>query len=140
MTKDQIRLAVLKSYVMWAWISNQKKQGINSTKRAYAHLRFGLLEYYGHHYMCSLCESCGVISGLSSETNIVRCAYCPMFNRWPCNTKPNENYTLIYCFLNNSAYTEWQWLQGKHQDKKSQRLAGDVAAALWQRYKELEDT
>lgn len=125
MTEKQ---AVLKSYVLWAWL---ERTG-HSYKRDYPVKE---LLSDNEYYTCSLCEYTG-----QSRTNPVphACSDCPMFGLWP-DSYGNEIVNACY----NGDYDLWIDASLSLDENKAQseasHYAGNIAGALWKRYKELED-
>lgn len=117
--------AVLKAYVLWAWLENTGK-----FKKDFYHVKELLSPYI--YYKCPLCE----YAIESSHSDVPRaCQYCPMFERWP---KPDNSGTDLSC-ISNGIYNLWFHASCLHDENTASHYAGIIAGALWERYKEIED-
>ncbi len=102
--------AVLKAYCMWNWL---ERTGC-AYKEAYPIKE--LVPSKGFAY-CSLCEY--VFPG--------SCKQCPLFNRWDS----------LFCVTNNGLFSVWKFNINTNDIRKI--AAGNIAARLWEVYKELEE-
>ncbi len=119
------KLAVLKSYVMWAWM---EQFGLtNREKRKYPLIySLGIDEC---ECLCPLCEQYS--TGYHSYSS---CSNCLMRNRW---TGRNSN-ELCTCTSKGSFYGELEKFQAL-SIKEIKLIAGEIANSLWKLYKEMED-
>jgi hypothetical protein len=117
MTKRQ---AVLKSYVVWAWLAHSLL-----SKRYYPLVND--LNLKAEYFFCALCE----FAGYHKETqNQEKCVFnCPMKGRWTPISAPT-------CYTNDTDYNKWEFFTSAKVNSVS---AGNVAASLWKLYKELEE-
>lgn len=122
MTEKQ---AVLKAYVLWAWLENTG----NFEKKYYPIKELLSPSVY---YKCPLCG----YAIESSHSDVPRaCQYCPMFERWP---KPDNSGADLIC-IDDGIYDTWFHATFDNDRDRASHYAGDIAGALWELYKELED-
>lgn len=118
MTKRQ---AVLKAYVLWAWLEHT----------GYEKKRYPVEELLANYFYftCPLCEYAGHYIGSISHDGCI--LNCPMKYRWPSHYYPH--YKHMVCNQHGTAYMLWA------DGFKKKLNAGRIAAALWKLYKELEE-
>ncbi len=120
------KLAVLKSYVMWAWM---EQFGLTHLEKDKSPLIDSLgIDKYA--CLCPLCEQ-----SIPEGRNIShRCSFCLMRNRWT----GRDSNEFKRCISEGTFYRELEdpiYLS----IKEIKLIAGEVAAPLWKLYKEMED-
>lgn len=106
--------AVLKAYCMWAWLA---KTG-NAYKDSYSVKE--LIPKEESFASCSLCEY------VNNE-----CEHCPLYTRWGAPDR-----VVRTCMGYGAFYINWRESNSSSYRKIA---AGNIAACLWEVYKELEE-
>ena len=132
--------AVLKAYTLYAWIERNPFE----YKSGYPVKELLSPSFY---FRCSLCE----YAGFSGRADVARCIhYCPLYNQWPmenrsdhcgaCHSHPASCYSIWAETLSSLSFSTADDIKNLPPDvhARMSRNAGDVAAALWRRYKQLE--
>jgi hypothetical protein len=113
--------AVLKSYVMWAWLAQSGKEKCD-------YPLYEELKYYDDVAVCPLCT----YDDFKKPDRGGVCHNCPMYGKW------ETLYSYIGQRCHDSKGTGiWEsWTCANSIDHKK-LCAGIIARSLWKRYKEL---
>ncbi len=122
------KLAVLKSYVMWAWM---EQFGLNYMDKD----EYPLIDSLGIRYyesLCPLCEQAFIEMQVLSHY----CSACLMKDRWT----GRDSNKLKKCTSEGAFYLELEEpLHVWNSHEETQLIAGEIANSLWKLYKEMED-